>query len=141
MKGYFGDITKRIKVKPTWYDSNGTPRYGKFKPEMCPNIYADEVCLIEIACQACRRIFKVEMHSYEIMNKFELSKFVKSKSLHYGDPPSHADKTCASGDSMNCLDYRVLEFWRRARAISTKLFERVKKLEVNLGDIEEKWLA
>ena len=37
MKESYEDITSRIPESPSWYDQNGTPRYGEFSPERCPN--------------------------------------------------------------------------------------------------------
>lgn len=102
MNHNFRDITNRIPEPPKWYDSNGTPRYGSFHPDMCPDIYTHEVVLIRISCQSCGAEFDVEMHS-TFWNKFHPQK------LHYGDPPIHG---CA-GDTMNCEDHQILECWHR----------------------------
>ena len=105
MKHTFDDITSRITEQPSWYDSNGTPRYGAFAPDQCPNIYADAVVLLRIECQACGRRFNVEMHSHWY------AQLAHPKKLHYGDPPAHG---CV-GDTMNCEDLEVLEVWRKDR--------------------------
>jgi hypothetical protein len=105
----YEDLTRRLGV-PLWYDDNGVPRYDPFRPDLC-GIYARFIALAEIACQACGDRFKVA---------FERRNFASDKHpwvpipesvnlLHYGDPPPHG----CSGDTMNCLDLRVLEFWRR----------------------------
>ena len=105
MHSNYQDITSRIAETPTWYDANGTPRYGPFTPEMCPNIYSNTVVLLRIACQSCRQHFDVEMHS----DWFAAIK--NPKNLHYGDPPVHE---CAGGGyTMNCDDIAVLEVWHR----------------------------
>lgn len=103
----FVDITSRIEGEATWWDQNGTPRYGEFTPERCPNIYSDQVVLLRIECQACGREFDVELHNRWI------APLPRPKELHYGDPPAH---DCV-GDSMNCEDLEVLEVWVRERAM------------------------
>jgi hypothetical protein len=100
---HFSDITSRIVEDPSWWDSNGTPRYGKFRPNRCPDIYSDIVVLLRIACQSCGREFDVEMHAVLWGEQFN------PKKLHYGDPPSH---DCV-GDTMNCDDLAVVEVWHR----------------------------
>lgn len=131
MHYHFHDITSRIAEPPSWYDYNGTPRYGAFTPAACPSIYASEVVLLEIACQNCRRKFKVEMHRERYDDLPELWRQIKSKELHYGDPPAHRNEDmCVAGDASNCLDYRVLEYWSRTGAD----FKRKSRYEVALGD-------
>ena len=123
MKASYEDITSRIQESPTWYDEDGVPRYGKFSPEYCPDIYTNEVFLIRIACQDCGERFDVEMHSHIFEH------IANPKELHYGDPPIHG---CV-GDTMNCEDLEILEAWHR------KLLEgwaRVSELEGDM-DIEE----
>jgi hypothetical protein len=105
MHSNYEDIRSRIGEDPTWYDANGTPRYGPFTPEMCPNIYSNEVVLLRIACQYCRAFFDVEMHSDFF------SPIKHPKKLHYGDPPVH--ECAGGGDTMNCDDIAVLEVWHR----------------------------
>ena len=98
----YDDITSRIKESVSWYDQNGTPRYGKFTPEACPNIYSNQVVLLRIACQRCGYEFLVEMHA----GFFEE---LHPKKLHYGDPPFHS----CIGDTMNCEEMKVVEVWYR----------------------------
>ena len=99
----YDDIKSRIAEEPSWYDANGTPRYGEFTPDMCPDIYSRSVVLLRIKCQSCGRPFDVEMHS-SFFAPFKIP-----KRLHYGDPPIHG---CV-GDTMNCDDIAVLEVWHR----------------------------
>lgn len=103
MKARYLDILSRITEEPSWYDQNGTPRYGEFHPSHCPNIYADTVVLLRIACQACCKEFHVEMHG-DWYNPIK-----QPRELHYGDPPRHS---CV-GDSMNCDDLEVLQVWKK----------------------------
>lgn len=142
MKAQYSDIRNKIKEDPQWYDENGVPRYEKFSPELSPNIYAEEVVLLEIACQACKRKFLVEMNwskmdaIFRRLNRESFStrmqQYLKSRDehmfpLHYGDPPIHG---CV-GDTMNCCDLRVVEFHKRGDFD----FERVKKYEIELETI------
>lgn len=101
----FDDITSRIAEPPSWWDSNGTPRYGEFEPRQCPNIYSHAVGMFLIACQACGERFTVEMHA----DIFDHRLKTPPAKWHYGDPPNHG---CV-GDTMNCEDIAVLEFWTR----------------------------
>ena len=125
MLASYDDIRQKIKEDPQWYDENGVPRYSKFSPELCPDIYADEVVLLEIACQDCERRFLVEMHWGQHLKIFDrhheslsnqLRRWLKQKKrgwtpIHYGDPPHH---NCV-GDTMNCYDLKIIEFWRRGK--------------------------
>jgi hypothetical protein len=101
----YSDIRDKIKETPLWYDQNGVPRYAPFHPKYCPNIYADKVALLRIACQNCGVIFFVEMHS-DVFGTFR-----HPKNLHYGDPPAHH----CTGDSMNSCPRAVVQMWTRDR--------------------------
>jgi len=145
MNAYFEDIRARIKEEPTWYDANGTPRYGKFNPDMSPNIYASEIILMEISCQDCKMKFLVEMnwsvtdkvwdrHSESFFNRMRI--WLKTEEdkkyhtpFHYGDPPSHG---CV-GDTMNCYDLRIVEFWKKEKFE----WKRMEKYEIELEKEEE----
>jgi hypothetical protein len=132
MKIYYGDILSRISVTPSWWDDNGVPRYGEFHPELAPNIYAEEVALYLIKCQACEAEFKVtrtwdKIYSYWSKNATKPSKLIPE--LYYGDPPNN--RCCSVGPTMNSVSVKVLEFWQKR---SSKWF-RVPGLEVNLIDI------
>ncbi|MEK6829690.1 MAG: hypothetical protein AABY15_06220 [Nanoarchaeota archaeon] len=129
MLAEYEDIKKRIKEEPKWYDENGTPRYDSFHPELSPNIYADEVALMKISCQECGQIFYVEMSwsKSNLYNVLPLSKNIKS--LHYGDPPRHSN--CSAGDTMNCNDLEIVEFWERNFKKSVE-WVRNKKFEIKL---------
>jgi hypothetical protein len=104
MKADYEDILERIDMAPFWYDENGTPRYAPFHPSMSPNIYARQVTLLRIQCQACHLRFMVEMNT-GIWGGETLP-----RNLHYGDPPRHG----CIGDTMNCEDLAVLEAWNKA---------------------------
>jgi len=128
MHASYDDIISRIAEKPTWWDENGTPRYGAFAPDACPDIYASDVVLLEIGCQDCDRHFRVEMHYgpwQRMYGTMSLEAAVRDGVIHYGDPPSHGCE--GAGDTMNSIPHRVLEFWRH-EAFDWK---RVPELEVD----------
>jgi len=117
----YADITSRILESPRWWDSNGTPRYAAFSPDLCPNIYSNIVVLLRIRCQDCGELFDVEMHA-GIFGEWTFN----PRKLHYGDPPVHG---CV-GDTMNCEDIAVLQVWR---CNPNHVWHRMLKLE---GPIE-----
>ena len=131
----YDDIRRRIPEQPKWFDNHGVPRYDEFKPDDVPNIYAREACLYLIRCQACHAKFKVSAHSDDyvriIHKDINLSDQITNKFLHYGDPPRHND--CAGGDTMNCEDIRVLEYWRKERFD----WVRMPEFEITLADADE----
>lgn len=136
MKVDFADITSRIEEKPTWYDVNGTPRYGKPSPAET-NLYAEESIAVVIGCQGCYEEFLVvyDASNYEHdwvcvghsidgepgwkkTNEWKME--VKGCTLiadakigdppHYGDPPRH--NGCA-GDTMNSYAIRTVGYWKK----------------------------
>ena len=115
----YDDIRERIAEEPTWYDQNGTPRYGTFTYKRCPNIYATTVVLLEIACQDCGERFLVQMSRWMM----DMDRCLPPKQWHYGDPPRH--ECLGAGESMNCDDLEVLEVWIRG----SFNWERHKELE------------
>lgn len=110
----YNDIKSRIKEPPIWWDANGVPRYDTFTPELSCDIYAHEVALVKIACQDCHEHFMVEFNWNESHGLFTGRPHPPMSAnpgmLHYGDPPAHG---CV-GDTMNCEDLEVVEFWQRA---------------------------
>jgi hypothetical protein len=141
MLAKFEDILSRVKEKPSWYDCNGTPRFGKFNPELSPNIYADEVLLVRIRCQNCHEEFLVEFNfdtSKKIWNpdRKSFEEYIKNgelEAIHYGDPPRHScyddDRGCV-GDTMNCDDIEIVEFWKKKGKWPE--WKRMKKMEIRL---------
>lgn len=113
MKHHYTDILSRIAEPPTWFDENGTPRYGAFHPSALPDIYAREACLLLIRCQNCGTEFQVGMswsQSDAVLRKQpSLRSLIESGEIHYGDPPNM--HCCPSGPTMNSVPVRVLEFW------------------------------
>lgn len=140
MKAYYQDIKSRIQENPKWYDTNGVPRYDTFKPELSPNIYAEEVVLLEISCQDCRSRFLVEMNwsiMEIVLNRHSeslstiMGQWLKNENkkdcfvpIHYGDPPGHG---CV-GDTMNCYDLRIVEFWKK----DNFTWKRIPEYEIEL---------
>lgn len=120
MKHSFEDIRDSIPEEPSWYDFNGTPRYGRFHPDMCPDIYTRHVVYMRIECQCCRKEFLVEMHT----GFWEPHTKLPPKEWHYGDPPWHG----CTGDTMNCTDVEVMEVWKRDLG-DTNSWVRYKELE------------
>lgn len=131
---------------PQWWDENGAPRFVAHGTHYCPDIYANEIVLLEIACQRCERRQLVQMSSSQMdeirarmmQREFvSLAKQVEAGAIHYGDPPHHNDSRgewCHAGCTMNCYDLRVIEFWRR---VLTDDWERVPALEIALPDLAE----
>jgi hypothetical protein len=126
-------------AKPLWWDSNGVPRFVDHHPDLCADIYANEIVLMVVACQACAREFPVQL-SVGLMDLIYASKreeatleaLIRADIIHYGDPP-HVE-CCPAGPTMNVLDLRIVEFWRRA---TDSTWSRVAELEIDLGDAYE----
>jgi hypothetical protein len=143
------DITSRISDPIKWWDEDGCPRYNNFHPDMLANIYAREAALLDIQCQACEKHFLVAMSQdypsigwepvdktiyerrpipLEVACSFKVGPKMAERIdyLHYGDPPIHG---CV-GDTMNCEDKRVVQFWRCDKGE----WERVPELEREIVD-------
>lgn len=135
MHHHYNDIRSKIDSEPIWFDEYGVPRYCKFVPDLCNNVYAAEVALLLISCQGCGKRFEVCMS----VNMFELALNPDMKSLanqieegdiHYGDPPN--TDCCPAGPTMNCIDIRVLEFWKWKKGETG--WTRVPELEITLPE-------
>lgn len=123
----YDDITARAG-KPDWYDQHAAPRYGDFDPRMV-TVYADEVALVAIRCQACDHLSRVAFVAPTLMQVVCSSSddtppeeliartHLDRETLHYGDPPNcdyaHA-VGCFSGRTMNCVDDAVVEWWENS---------------------------
>lgn len=127
MKRYFVDLLSRISEAPSWFDSNGTPRYGDFSPDLVPDVYTDEVLLLLIRCQGCLREFRVAIQR----ERYE-PKTLKSRLPHvyYGDPPNV--RCCPAGPTMSSESVKVLEYWER----SLWKWIRLQEYEVPLFDAQ-----
>lgn len=110
----YSDITDRIAEPPRWYDEHAVPRYCDFEPGRVANIYATEAALIEVACQSCRRVFRVAVSSRETRHRrpdLTISAAIESRTLAYGDPPNVG--CCVAGPTMNSIPLRCLGYWRK----------------------------
>lgn len=136
MLHHYNDIRSRIPETPKWWDEQGVPRYCDFAPNECADIYAHEVALVDIACQACGRRFDVAFSFDDIIwrngkpEKRERFTPETITNLHYGDPPNAG--CCPAGPTMNCDDLRVKEFWRKGGDEFTKPDEKNPNLRVCL---------
>lgn len=153
MHNSYDDLRALTTAEPDWYDQNGVPRWGEHSPDKSPDIYADEVVLLEIGCQGCDTRFKVQM-TWGMMNlitlpierlkanalagpekqlrlKYALATDITEGSIHYGDPPNAG--CCLAGPTMNCTDYRVLEYWRKKDFVWVRMLE----FEITLPDEED----
>lgn len=111
MKKSYHDILSRISEPPSWFDEHGVPRYGQFSPEAVADVYAREVVLFEVRCQACERSFPVSQTGRTIGDPHSLSSSIDARRLCYGDPPALG--CCPAGVAMNSIPVKVLELWRR----------------------------
>jgi len=126
MNNEYRDIRDRIPEPPKWWDECAVPRYCDFAPQHAAFIYATEAALLLIECQGCGRQFHVCMSA----RGGALAAAIRNGTLHYGDPPNA--ECCIAGPTMNCIDLRVVEFWRREPAGVKFDWERDGALEVEL---------
>lgn len=116
MNADYSDIRDRIPEPPLWFDEHAVPRYMAFAPDLAANIYATEIVLLEVTCQACERAFKVCL-SWDLTDQARgvqaLSTQIRAQEIDYGDPPNVG--CCAAGPTMTSVPRRVLEFWKNAR--------------------------
>jgi len=85
------DILRRLGP-PLWYDEACVPRYDPFEPKLAADIYAGEVALVKIQCQACLKRFKVAFSQCNAAVMFNpnlpaLAQQIRADTLHYGDRP------------------------------------------------------
>lgn len=133
MHHHYTDIRSRIPEEPKWFDENAVPRYSEFTPDETADIYCRQVALLEIACQSCGHRFLVAMSWNEYRRHISLEDRIQDGSIHYGDPPNI--ECCPAGPTMNCIDVRVVEFWKKEHP----QYEWVRdtSLEVPLEDVDE----
>lgn len=131
----YEDLTSRLG-EPLWWDEHGVPRYDPFDRKLVADIYAHEIALVEIQCQHCLRRFDVAfsygpMQQVASPNLPSLSERVTDDTVHYGDPPRHEapEGHGCPGESMNCNELRVLQFWRVSQKYD---WHRLARLEVRL---------
>lgn len=118
MHRYYKDILERVSEPPKWFDENAVPRFCEFSPEEVAYIYAREVALVMIECQACAIPFKVALTELNLRDVLwdsggkkikNISDLIADRSIHYGDPPNI--DCCGTGPTMNSVAIRVLEYW------------------------------
>ena len=109
MKRKYADITSRIAENPLWWDFYGVPRYEPFTYQMSSDVYADEVLLLKIACQACAKEFNVEISRGKYEKRPRLADNIKE--IFYGDPPNIS--CCPSGPTMSSISLYIIEFWEK----------------------------
>ena len=119
MKHDYPDIRALTTKDPLWFDSDGVPRYQKFRRELCPDPYARWVVLMQILCQRCCTRFLVEMHG-GVWNPEP----GPPEHLDYGDPPPHKGRLGEKcwGDTMSSDNVAVVEVWIQSE--HTLEFER-----------------
>lgn len=115
----YEDIRGLTDREPEWWDEHGVPRYRKFAPSDCPDIYASEAVLFEVRCQGCGRRYHVGqtrsgLDYVKHPKMWSIGDLIKAKALEYGDPPN--DHRCG-GNSMNSEPRRVIEYWSRLRPL------------------------
>jgi hypothetical protein len=136
MHNDYSDITSRITEPPKWWDEHAVPRYCDFGPEKVANIYADEVALVEIACQNCGRRFQVAFvadlmrhlargGSDKPYNRDNLAQAIRGGIIHYGDPPNTG--CCPAGPTMRRAGGRASKPTRATAIRNGKRSRRSRK--------------
>ena len=120
MHNAYKDITSKLGT-PQWYDENATPRYCDFSPDQVADIYANQVALLLIACQACGKQFKVAISTSivasigkdigvtSLLDRYTI--YGAECAFSYGDPPNAG--CCGAGATMSSDTIAVLEFYDR----------------------------
>lgn len=118
-----------VMGEPIWWTEDGVPRYIPFAPEEAGNLYAYEVALIEIACQACDHRFHVCISSTRMDKALKDRVTVRdriagldtprrpgmllpSRSVYCDDPPNI--NCCAPGPTMTATPVMVEQVWLRS---------------------------
>jgi hypothetical protein len=109
MNRQYDDILSRIPEPPAFWQQGGIPRYGTFDPEASSDVYSNELALVEIACQFCRKPFTVLIETAG--HDRRIAEAIRAGTLHYGDPPNTG---CCGGVSAGSLALRVLQYWAKA---------------------------
>ena len=104
MQQAYHDIKDKLG-EPLWYDEAGVPRYAEFHPTLANDVYAQEIALLEVACQHCGWHYQVALMGGGIMMHTPLN------TLRWiDDPPEHG---CPIGETESAEMLRVLQFWQR----------------------------
>lgn len=131
----FSDIRSRIDEEPSWYDDNGTPRYGEFHPDLISSIYATEVSLIDVMCSICFKRFSCAKYiDISVLADFAISNngnpTIKKASIGAwdeacdldlikykymckwdDDPPNHISDGCHIGSCSLSMTLGVIQYW------------------------------
>lgn len=133
MNHHYADILALSPDPPQWWDENAVPRFCEFHPSHVADIYADEVALLQIQCQYCRRKFKVAMSrgTFErhLQRRPYLANDIKANRITYGDPPNI--QCCAPGPTMSADELRVIEYWQRNH---NHEWNRIEEYEIDLTE-------
>lgn len=134
VKQNYSDIMSRIKDDPAWWDANGVPRWCDYHPSSGASIYATESALVEIACQACFKIFLCEVSWDQYTLAWTGKKFPSLsedlEGLAYGDPPNMG--CCPAGPTMTSVSLRVHQFWARENG----MWKRQPQNEIEIQKLE-----
>lgn len=140
----YSDIIEAVGRQPLWFYGDGVPRYRPFHPQEC-GVYDNLALLVEIACQGCgKRVLVGEgWTKWGETKDFDTQKFgyaertlrELAEGYHYGDPPAHG----CGGDSMNCIDLRIVEAWERGRNWNNGL-DWQRRPEIEEIDILPEWV-
>ena len=120
MRNSYEDIRALTEREPVWWDEHGVPRYERFRPDLCPDIYANEAVLYRVTCQNCGKAWDVAetrgpldmvLDIAKSPHIWSLRQLIEAKQLDYGDPPNTG--CCGAGPSMNSEPRCVIEYWSR----------------------------
>lgn len=137
MHRHYEDILERIVEPPTWFDENGTPRWGEFSPRATAHFYVNEAVLLAVECQNCGRRFEVCMSAGSIdviQRRPALADQIRSHEIHYGDPPNM--HCCPAGPTMNSVPRQVLQYWKQ----DPVSFEWLRDAALEIAIVPD-WLA
>jgi len=114
----YEDILSRIAEPPSWWDFNGTPRYGEFHPDVCPAPYYYQVALLAVKCPHCGRKMRVQVRWGGPLLPIP----------EYGPPPWH--ECSGEGDDFRVVKtVAVLQVWERRSGEGWRRWEDLEDLE------------
>lgn len=129
----YDDILTRVSDQPVWW-LNGLPRYDPFRPDDV-GVYSREVALVQTECQDCRTRYDVAVEPRRYFADLR-TLVAYTTALDVGDPPNarHAGISRCTGSTMNSLEIRILEYWRKDDVV--RGWKRDPGLECLLVDAE-----
>lgn len=152
MHHHYKDILDRADGAPLWWDEHAVPRFCEFGPDEVANIYADEVVLLRIHCQACGYAFRVAMSAEwsrrwlwarerldhpdtdaqaRLTQESSLGSLIVSGRIHYGDPPNYC---CHAGATMNSVPILAAEVWTRRSMDWVRIRELEREIDCEWKD-------